>query len=271
MIMTAPSRPSPAALRTPSGDPAFGAWALATAAAAFLLLFAGGMVASTGSERGHRLFAGCLTVMTVALSVLASRPGVPDGARAATLLASGAIILQGLLGGLAVLLDLAAPVSIVHACLGQAVFCLLAAAAALASPGRVFGPGWSRVFRLSALGFAAAYLQAALGAYIKHAGGGLAWHVLWSCAVVVLAASAVVAALRSRERALLGPAAFLATIVPLQLLLGLAALRARSDSAATMTFLQSAATRTVHLTGGSLSLLAFLLLALRSRRTAEAA
>lgn len=270
MITASPARPSPSALRAPSGDPAFSAWAKATAAASFLLLFAGGMVASSDSELGHRLFAGCVAVMTVALSVLAGRRAVPDAARVATLLASGAIILQALLGGLTILLELPPAVSIAHACLGQAVFCLLSVAAALSAPGRVFGPGYSRVFRYASLGFGAAFLEAALGGLVKHAGRGLAWHALWSCAVVVLAGLAVSTALRSRAEALRRPALLLAAAVPLQLLLGLGVLRLRTDAALVLPFRIAAAYRTVHLTGGALVSLAFLLLALSSRRTAEA-
>jgi cytochrome c oxidase assembly protein subunit 15 len=292
---TMASRPSRPGVRLPSGDARFSAWAKASAAAAFLLLFAGGMVTSTGSglsvpdwplsfggmnppmiggiffEHGHRLFAGTVALMTMALLALSRRPGVPSGARTAALLASGGILLQALLGGLTVLLKLPPAVSISHACLGQAVFCLLLAAAVLSVPGSVFGPGWSRVFRYACLGFAAAYLQLALGALVKHTGRGLSWHILWASSVVVLAALAAAGALRSRAAALRGPALLLALAVPLQLALGLLVLWVRADSSLVLSFRQAAALRTAHLSGGALTLASFLLLALKSRRTAEAA
>lgn len=293
--MTVLAMASARPVRRPEGDPLFTAWAKATAAAAFLLLFAGGMVTSTGSglavpdwplsfgtltppmiggifyEHGHRVFAGAVALMTLVLLLLSRRPGVTPGARTAAVLASGGILLQALLGGLTVLMKLPPAVSISHACLGQGVFCVLAAAAVLSAPGRVFGPGYSRVFRFSALGFAAAYVQLALGALVKHAGQGLRWHVLWACSVAALAALAVFTARRSKAEPLRFPALLLAAAVPLQVALGLFALLVRVDSTIVLGFQEAAAWRTAHLSGGALTLFAFLLLALRSRRTAEAA
>lgn len=276
------------------GDALFSAWARLTAAAAFFLLFAGGMVTSTGSglavpdwplsfgtlnppmvggiffEHGHRLIAGGVALLSLVLTVLARRPGVPTAARTASDLAAGGILIQASLGGLTVLLKLPPAVSISHACLGQAVFCLLFASAVLSTRETVFGPGWSRVFRFATLGFAAAYLQLALGALVRHTGQGLRWHILWACSVVVLAALAGFTALRSRASALRGPALLLASAVSLQLGLGLFALYVRVDSTATLGFRAAALWRTAHLSGGALVLASFLLLALKSRRTAEA-
>lgn len=281
--------------RPASGDALYTAWAKATAAAAFFLLFAGGMVTSTGSglavpdwplsfggmnppmvggiffEHGHRLIAGGVALMTLALLILSRRPGVPSGARLATQFASGGILIQAALGGLTVLMKLPPAVSISHACLGQGVFCLLFAAAVLAVPGSVFGPGYSRVYRFATLGFAAAYLQLALGALVRHTGSGLKWHILWAGSVVVLAALASFTAWRSRAAVLRFPALLLALAVPLQLCLGLFALRVRVDSALILGFREAAVWRTLHLSGGALTLASLLLLALKSRRTAEAA
>lgn len=289
------ARPPRLRLRPAAGSGAvlFTAWARITTGAAFFLLFAGGMVTSTGSglavpdwplsfggmnppmiggiffEHGHRLIAGCVALMALGLLVLSRRPGVPSGARTATMLASGAILIQALLGGMTVLLKLPPAVSISHACLGQAVFCLLLAAAVLAVPGTVFGPGYSRVFRFSVLGFSAAYLQLALGALVRHTGAGLSWHILWASSVVVLAALACFTAWRSGAPELRGPALFLAVALPLQLALGLFALLVRVDSTLILGFREAAVWRTAHLSGGALTLASFLLLALKSRRTAE--
>lgn len=279
----------------PASDALFTAWARTAATAAFFLLFAGGMVTSTGSglavpdwptsfggfnppmvggiffEHGHRLFAGAVALLTLGLAILARRPAVPAGARGAAWLASGAILIQAALGGLTVLLKLPPAVSISHACLGQATFCLLFASAVLSVPGTSFGPGYSRVFRFSALGFGAAYLQLALGALVRHTGRGLNWHILWASSVVVLAALAVFTAWRSRAQVLRRPALLLGFAVPLQLGLGLFALRVRVDSSLILGFREAAVWRTLHLSGGAFVLASFLLLALNSRRTAEAA
>ncbi len=265
-----------------------------TAVAAFFLLFTGGMVTSTGSglavpdwplsfggmnpplvggifyEHGHRLIAGGVALMTLALLILSRRHSVPYGARIATQLASGGILIQAALGGMTVLLKLPPAVSISHACLAQGVFCLLLAAAALAVPVTVFGPGYSRVFRFATLGFAAAFLQLALGALVRHTGQGMKWHILWAGSVVVLAALAVFTARRSRAAVLQRPALLLAVAVPLQVALGLLALQIRVDSALIIGFREAAIWRTAHLSGGALTLASFLLLALASRRTATA-
>lgn len=276
--------------KAPDRDAAFARWSAATAAAAFFLLFAGGMVTSTGSglavpdwplsygtlnppmiggiffEHGHRMIAGAVALMTLVLAFLSFRPGVPSGARLAARLASGAILVQALLGGLTVLLRLPPAVSISHACLGQGTFCLLLAAAVLAgSPAAAPAP---RVHRFATLGFAAAFLQLALGALVRHTGLGLAWHILWASSVVVLAACADFTAWRSGDRLHAAPAALLACAVPLQLGLGLFALRVRVDSALILGFREAAVWRTLHLSGGALVLASFLLLSLKSRRSA---
>ncbi len=294
---TMAARPPLMSRRTVSrpGDPLFASWAKVTAGFAFFLLFAGGMVTSTGSglavpdwplsfggvnppmiggiffEHGHRLIAGFVATMTMVLLFLSRRPGVPSGAATAARLAAGAIVLQALLGGLTVLLKLPPAVSISHACLGQGTFCLLFSAAVLASPVTTFGPGYSRVFRFGALGFGAAFLQLALGALVRHTGRGLNWHILWASSVVVVAALAAFTAWRSHADVLRGPALLLGAAVPLQLGLGLFALRVRVDSALILGFREAAVWRTLHLSGGALVLASFLLLALKSRRTAEAA
>lgn len=280
--------------RSAEGDRAFVLWSRATAASAFFLLFAGGMVTSTGSglavpdwplsfggmnppmvggifyEHGHRLIAGFVSLMTLGCLLLSRRSSVPSAARSAANLAAGGILIQASLGGLTVLLKLPPAVSIAHACLGQAVFCVLFACAVLSTPVSTFGPGYSRVFRLSVLGFGAAYLQLALGALVRHTGTGLNLHILWACSVIALGALAAFTAWRSGAAVLKRPALLLAVAIPLQLALGLFALLVRVDSSLILGFREAALWRTAHLSGGALVLASFLLLALKSRRTAEA-
>ncbi|MBI3289051.1 MAG: COX15/CtaA family protein [Elusimicrobia bacterium] len=286
-MSSAPPRPPRLNLRPiPAGDRAFTVWARLSAAAAFFLLFAGGMVTSTGSglavpdwplsygtlnppmvggvffEHGHRLVAGAVALLTLYLAILSRGPRVSAGARAASRLAAAGILIQALLGGATVLLRLPPAVSISHACLGQGVFCLLFASAVLSSPASA---AHGRAFRFAALGFAAAYLQLALGALVRHTGQGLAWHILWASSVVVLAALSAFSAWRSRLAALRFPALTLAAAVPLQLALGLFALRVRVDSTLLLGFREAAVARTAHLSGGALTLASFLWLALKAR------
>src|SRR3954471_16280120 len=135
--------------------------ALLTAAATFPLIFMGGLVTSHGAgmsvpdwpnsygynmflfpprlwvggilyEHTHRLMATVVGILSIALTIVAWRTETRRWVRwlaASTLLA---VILQGVLGGLRVVLvklDLA----IVHACIAQAFFCLAALVAVVTS------------------------------------------------------------------------------------------------------------------------------------------
>lgn len=283
---TLPPRLSPASA---SPDRAFASWGRATAAAAYFLLFAGGMVTSTGSglavpdwplsfgtlnppmvggvffEHGHRLIAGAVAMMTLGLLILSTRPAVPAPARLCARLASGAVLIQAALGGLTVLLRLPPAVSIAHACLGQATFCLLLAAAVLG--GAAPRAPRAATYRFAVLGFSAAFLQLALGALVRHTGAALPHHFLWAAAVLSLAALAAWSA--RPAPALRGPALVLALTLPAQIALGLLALRLKTDSVFIMGFRESALWRTAHLSGGALILGAFLVLALRARPEAS--
>src|SRR5262249_32897017 len=137
-------------------------FAVLVSGATFVLVFAGGLVTSTGSglavpdwplsfgmlfppmvggvlfEHGHRLVAATVGLLVVALYVwtalaVRKRSVVPLAA-----CALGAVILQGLLGGLTVLLKLPPVVSVAHACLAQAFLCITVALAT------VTGEPWQR-------------------------------------------------------------------------------------------------------------------------------
>jgi heme a synthase len=176
-------------------------FAVLTAGATFVLLFLGGLVTSTGSglavpdwplsfgqvfppmvggvlfEHGHRLAAatvGCLTVALALWTVVGeARPGV----RALGLLALLAVVLQGVLGGVTVLYKLPIAVSVTHACLAQAFFCLTVTLAL------VTGPAWSAprprrtpaaLAGLAGVTTAVVFGQLVLGALMRHMHAGLA-------------------------------------------------------------------------------------------------
>jgi heme a synthase len=176
-------------------------FAVVTAAATFVLLFVGGLVTSTGSglavpdwplsygqvfpamvggvlfEHGHRLVAalvGCLTVVLALWTVVGeTRPAV----RALGLLALLAVVLQGVLGGVTVLYKLPLAVSVTHACLAQAFFCLTVALAtvtgrrwAVAEAGAIPAALPAIAWTTTALVFG----QLVLGALMRHMGAGLA-------------------------------------------------------------------------------------------------
>ena len=182
-------------------------YAVLTAVATFLLIIAGGLVTSTDSglavpdwplsygtwfppmvggilyEHGHRMIAATVGLMMLGLAIWLWRVEPRAWVRRLGYVALGAVVLQGLLGGLTVLLLLPPPVSIAHATLGPTVFCLIVCIAQVTAPSwtaqraRDEDTGWPS---LRALGLALAMLatlQLILGAILRHTGGGLAWHL----------------------------------------------------------------------------------------------
>ncbi len=138
------------------------------------------MVGGVLFEHGHRLMAACVGLLTVTLMVLLShwepRAGVRWLARGAVL----AVLLQGALGGVTVLLRLPLAVSVTHACLAQAFLCLVMALAVCTAPSWQARPAAGVEQQQPALRVLAAitvgivYLQLILGALMRHMGAGLA-------------------------------------------------------------------------------------------------
>src|SRR5277367_2879284 len=120
-------------------------------AATFILIFAGGLVTSTGSalavpdwplsfgkffpkmeggvlfEHGHRMIAGTVALMMLALMVWTLRRERSARARCVAMVAFGLVIFQAVLGGLTVLLRLPLAIAVAHAATAQAFFCLTVA------------------------------------------------------------------------------------------------------------------------------------------------
>src|SRR5213075_1905114 len=88
----------------------------------------------------------------------------------------GAVILQGILGGLRVVL-VKLHLVIIHACFAQAFFCLTALMAAVTSKWCIESNelNWrSPLVRIGAIAVAAIYIQLILGALMRHNNAGLA-------------------------------------------------------------------------------------------------
>jgi cytochrome c oxidase assembly protein subunit 15 len=100
--------------------------------------------------------------------------------RVLAFLALGAVIVQGLLGGITVLLRLPPAISIGHASLAQLFFCLTVALAQLTSPAwRTAGRSSAadddpRIARLAITTTALVYAQIVVGATMRHLNAGLA-------------------------------------------------------------------------------------------------
>ena len=221
--------------------------ALTTVVATFVLILLGGLVTNTGAalavpdwpttfgynmflypwsqmvggifyEHSHRLLGSIVGVLTLALAVALWREG--GRLRVLGLVMVGAVIIQGVLGGLRVVL-LRETLAIVHGCLAQAFFALAVAAALLTSRShRLPVQGFDPTLRTLTLAAAAVvYVQIVLGALITHA-GWIVLHLLGAAAVFVFVPM-VTARLRRTRDALAAPAAgLLILLLGVQLLLG---------------------------------------------------
>ena len=186
-------------------------FAALVAASTALLIFAGGLVTSTGSglsvpdwpttygwfmltfpldkmvggifyEHSHRLIATSVGLLIVVLAMWLWRAESRRWVRRLGYIALAAVITQGILGGITVLWFLPDAISIAHAGLAQLVFCLTVSIALFTSP------GWRRAYTLrrlplandgslqgiTALTTAVVYVQIIVGATMRHTDAGLA-------------------------------------------------------------------------------------------------
>jgi cytochrome c oxidase assembly protein subunit 15 len=186
------------------GNPWLHRFSVFTAGSTLLLILAGGLVTSTGSglavpdwplsygtifppmvggifyEHGHRMVAAFVGLLTIVLTAWVWRQDPEGWVRYVSLAALGAVLLQGLLGGLTVLYLLPTPLSVAHALLGQTFFCLVVGIALFTSPAwrtsarpllesRGF-PLWKAALTTTVV----IYVQLFLGAWMRHTEAGLA-------------------------------------------------------------------------------------------------
>jgi heme a synthase len=185
-------------------------YAVLVAVSTAVLIFAGGLVTSTGSglsvpdwpttygwfmfafpldkmvggirfEHTHRLIASTVGFLILVLAVWLRLAEPRRWVRQLGYAALGAVITQGILGGITVLWYLPDAVSIAHASLAQLVFCLTISIALTTSP------GWKRGYsdrgpalddrilqRIAMATTGLVYLQILVGATMRHTDAGLA-------------------------------------------------------------------------------------------------
>jgi cytochrome c oxidase assembly protein subunit 15 len=185
-------------------------YAALVAVSTAILIFAGGLVTSTGSglsvpdwpttygwfmftfpldkmvggirfEHTHRLIASTVGFLILVLAVWLHLAEPRQWVRRLGYVALGAVITQGILGGITVLWYLPDPISIAHASLAQLVFCLTISIALTTSP------GWKTAYSrrgpvpddriLQAVATATTvlvYVQILVGATMRHTDAGLA-------------------------------------------------------------------------------------------------
>lgn len=290
-----------------------------TAGATLGLIFAGGLVTSTGSglavpdwplsygqlmppmvggvafEHGHRMAAATVGLLMLVLAVWIFRREKRRWVGLLAALALLAVVLQGALGGLTVLLLLPPAVSVAHACLAQAFFCLTVTLAVVTGPAWMQGDAGSwrapspGLLRMVIALPAAVYIQLILGAVMRHTHAGLAIpdfplsygrivpplttfpviihfaHRAWALVVAVSAigcAARVLLEMRqtSGERLLVRPALTAAGLVLAQILLG----------GAVIWTTRAVLPTTLHVATGAAILASALILALRCHRLAWA-
>jgi heme a synthase len=216
-------------------------------------------VANIVYEHGHRLIASTVGFLTIVLALglwIAAEPR--SWLRWLGVAALGAVIAQGLLGGLTVLFFLPPAVSTAHAGLAEIFFCLIVAIALFTSPGWIASRDVlddAKLRRLATSTTILIYTQILIGATMRHTGAGLAipdfplmfgqvvpdhWNgriaVHFShriaALVVILGIAATASYVRFRHRnrrEMVRPALLLVALVAIQVTLGALTVLSRRD------------------------------------------
>jgi len=232
---------------------------LVTTAATFVLIMAGGIVTTTGTgmavpdwpttfgynmflypwskmvdgilyEHTHRLVGSLVGALTLTLTVIVWAVEGRRWVRGLGVAALAAVVIQGVLGGLRVVLVQDA-LAIVHGAFAHAFFALVAAVTLFTSPGwlaprqRVSSPDAVRIRRVALYTTVGVYGQILLGTLVTHRGSRLDAHLfvaaLVSVAVIILGFR--VRPGRASWPELLRPTDALSALWLLQMLLGLGA------------------------------------------------
>jgi len=237
-------------------------------------------------EHGHRLIASSVGFLTIVLAVWLWMADSRRWMKWLGVGALGAVIAQGVLGGLTVMFFLPAPISTAHAGLAEIFFCMTVAIALFTS--RAWIDGYSghvvddtSLRRIATATTALIYCQILVGATMRHTGAGLAipdfplmfghlWPTHWDAKIAVhfahrlgalLVAMAIVwTAVAVFGRTQLGelrrPAALLVGLVVVQITLGALTVLSKRD-----VWINS-----VHVVCGALVLTTSLVLTLRTWR-----
>jgi heme a synthase len=228
-----------------------------TAAATLALILLGGLVTDTGSalvvpdwpttfgynmflypwsrmvggvlyEHSHRLLGALVGALTIGLALALWRTERRAWVRPLGVAAVVLVGLQGVLGGLRVVLR-AETLAIVHGCLAQAFFALMVVLVVLTSRGWASSPPAAVDRRLRGLAIAAVlvvYAQIVLGALLTHA-GWIDLHLVGAAAVFVFVPMVTARARAAGQRAISRPARALLVLLLVQLALGAGAFLGR--------------------------------------------
>jgi cytochrome c oxidase assembly protein subunit 15 len=279
-----------------------------TAGATFLLILAGGVVTNTGSglavpdwpttfgynmftyplsemvggvlyEHSHRLIGSLVGLLTVALCVSLWVADARRWVRWLGIVAVAGVIVQGILGGLRVVL-VHASLALVHGAVAYAFFGLVASLAVVTSPGwmgRSEGErpeGLAALRRLALAATGSIYVQILFGTVLTHTGTRLDAHLTFAALVSILVLVLCTRVLRAQGTwpGLVSPARTLQWLWILQLVLGLGAYVAKFGiGGVAMAPLLGLSFSVAHRLVGGLMLVASLALTLRAGRLAGTA
>ncbi len=230
-------------------------------------------------EHAHRLIASVVGMLTVLLAIWLVRVEPRRWVRGLGIAALAAVIAQGILGGLTVKLMLPPSVSIAHACLAEAFFCVTVALAFVTSerwqqstrPAEVSDA--RLVQRLTLASTIAVYVQIILGAAIRHDEWGILPHILGALAVFGCVVSSLFVVLFTvKHHGFLRHAILLFALVAAQIALGLITLMVRVPKNADeqLSTIQMVVP-TAHLALGALVLATSLVMTLKAFRFLAAA
>jgi len=235
------------------------------------------MVGGVKYEHTHRMIAEFIGLLIIVMAVWTQRVEKRKWMRVLGWTALGAVIGQGILGGLTVLNFLPWSISTAHATLGQMIFCIVVAMSLFTSRSWlqdsepiVETDSTPSTPTLATIAAACVWVQLILGAAFRHSGIKLLPHLVGACVVTAVLCWTIVRVLTRYGRIdhLRKPAQLLLALLMLQLGLGFCAYLTRlvwgRDAVQPMAAM--VASTVSHVAGGALVLAATVVLAIQTWR-----
>ncbi|HEY1233600.1 MAG TPA: COX15/CtaA family protein [Candidatus Binatia bacterium] len=232
------------------------------------------MVGNIFYEHSHRLVASCVGLLTIALTVTVWARESRAWLRWLALAALVLVVVQGILGGLRVIL-LEQTLAIVHAATAQAFFALTVGLAVFTSkewlglpePTESLNDG-GRLRRLCLATTALIYIQVIIGAVVRHTGERVDAHLVFAALVALHTMLILIRVSRNHATAygLQRPALILFSLLVLQLGLGTLSYLAKFTTALRLPIDATVLVTTTHLACGAAMLGTAVALTLRCYR-----
>jgi cytochrome c oxidase assembly protein subunit 15 len=235
------------------------------------------MVGGVKYEHGHRMFAEFIGLLIIVMAVWTQRAEQRRWMRVLGWVALGAVVGQGVLGGITVLFYLPWAISTAHATLAQTIFCVVTAMALFTSRGWLqecdplreprLTPGTPSLVAITA---ACVWMQLILGAAFRHSGIKLLPHLIGACVVTAMLCWTVIRVLSryGNVAQLRKPAQTVLLLLMIQLGLGFFAYltRVKWGQDAVQPLAGMVLTTVAHVAGGALVLATSVILAIQARR-----